>query len=1015
MPTNDIIQTMISELGQSQPERKAPELEPHFADVDERTPEDLLEFLRAFAEYVWFYPTDGGAPSNWTSFFPDSATTETEPDGKTPPHAALLSTFLSLHERQRAVINENTLNHLHFQLEDVLRFQKRALVPDHVHVVVDLKKNTAPVRVPTTLGFSAGKDATNSELLYQPARETVVSTAKVDALSAVFVDGPVYVAPVANSGDGVGGELEPTDPGWESFGTTENAPPGVLGFALSTPVLRMAEGDRTVTVSLTLADGDAATAVAELDGALSAYLTGAEAWLGPYEVTLSESGSDLRLTVHLSTDDLALAVTDYDAAIHQGAFAANGPVVQFLVKSDAAFAFREVQGLTVQSARISVDVKGITSLTLENDTATLDPKKAFTPFGAEAVKGARFMIGCTEALSKKLDSLSVTIRWHALPDLADTYEDYGGGTHGPSSFKASASFQDASGNTATPKSLPLFPAADEDPQDEVQIDLTPGAGAAVAVRTEAKQVYILGTAGSLKARVLAETRARVRPFLKPHLTKPPELRPGFITLALEKGFLHDVFRKKTVENAMNHKAGSDPAFKMLNEPYTPAIEAISLEYSASTDTAKLDSPAEDDFANAELRFFQVDAFGQRQDHAYLRTDLEYVTDKRVPLFPEHPDDGELFVGISGLSAGDSVSLLVQIAEGSANPDMVEWPEVKWSVLCDNYWRALAPGELSLDTTRSLRASGLVAVVVPAEATTENTLLSTGRLWLKASVAEEARHMPKLVEVAANGVELVFVDQGNDPARLDTPLAAGAITKTKTPIAAAQTIAQKYPSFGGRPVESDDALRTRAPERLRHKDRCITAWDYERIVLEAFPEIHRVKCVPHASNTSWLAPGNVLLVVVPDLDNPNSPDLLRPRANPDTLDSIGTHVRARTGGQTTVSVKNPTYQKIRLDFGVRFLPDYAPNVYVPALVQEIIEFLSPWAYATGKDIAFGGRIYKSVLLQFVEERPYVDYVTSFKMYTFTTTAVGAPDVMEAVPETPDVIFVSDETHIVTPIA
>ena len=79
------------------------------------------------------------------------------------------------------------------------------------------------------------------------------------------------------------------------------------------------------------------------------------------------------------------------------------------------------------------------------------------------------------------------------------------------------------------------------------------------------------------------------------------------------------------------------------------------------------------------------------------------------------------------------------------------------------------------------------------------------------------------------------------------------------------------------------------------------------------------------------------------------------------------------------------------------------VYAPALVQELIEYLSPWAFESGKDITFGGRIYKSVLLQFVEKRPYVDYVTSFKMYTYTTTPVGAPDVAEAVPETPDVIL------------
>ncbi|HLV31488.1 MAG TPA: hypothetical protein VKY57_07975, partial [Chitinispirillaceae bacterium] len=38
----------------------------------------------------------------------------------------------------------------------------------------------------------------------------------------------------------------------------------------------------------------------------------------------------------------------------------------------------------------------------------------------------------------------------------------------------------------------------------------------------------------------------------------------------------------------------------------------------------------------------------------------------------------------------------------------------------------------------------------------------------------------------------------------------------------------------------------------------------------------------------------------------------------------------------------------------------------------------WAYDTQVDISFGGKIRKSAILNFVEERPYVDYVTCFKM-------------------------------------
>jgi hypothetical protein len=66
--------------------------------------------------------------------------------------------------------------------------------------------------------------------------------------------------------------------------------------------------------------------------------------------------------------------------------------------------------------------------------------------------------------------------------------------------------------------------------------------------------------------------------------------------------------------------------------------------------------------------------------------------------------------------------------------------------------------------------------------------------------------------------------------------------------------------------------------------------------------------------------------------------------------------------------------------------------------------------SGRDISFGGKIYKSVLLDFVEELGPVDYVTDFKMNSYIESQAQI-DVNEAFPEAPDAILVSDYTHIV----
>jgi hypothetical protein len=75
----------------------------HFADVDERTTADLLQFTKEFAEFVNYYRNDPATPvGNWSNFFPDEAKIESllkNEQANTLPHLALLLTFLELYKQ----------------------------------------------------------------------------------------------------------------------------------------------------------------------------------------------------------------------------------------------------------------------------------------------------------------------------------------------------------------------------------------------------------------------------------------------------------------------------------------------------------------------------------------------------------------------------------------------------------------------------------------------------------------------------------------------------------------------------------------------------------------------------------------------------------------------------------------------------------------------------------------------------------------------------------------------------
>jgi len=782
----------------------------------------------------------------------------------------------------------------------------------------------------------------------------------------------------------------------------------------------MQDGDRSITLNLTIKNFDSKKLTANLlQGAFQGFVTGEKKWVSLEQSSLTLDGNGvLQVTFHVPDSEKG-AVVDYSATVHGYNYAAQAPILQVLLNQDL-LAYSNLKSVVLQNVQLTATVKGSTSLDVENDAGVLNPKKTFLPFGPQPVKGSLFYVGCDEALAKKLSKLELVVSWHGVPSNLQQY--YQGYTNSPVAnnkyFTAIASFESDSSSNPSRIAASLFDA--NDATAPVTLSLISNVTHWIPPKwdlqsTTLRAFALSGTTWGLAA---AKRLMLIEPISRPSVSASIDSRPGFITFSLNNDFMHSEYRQQYVAAviAAAKGGGSGPT---LNEPYTPAIQSISLDYTAFTDDVPISSINSDDFANPDLQFFHVAYFGQMREHGYQRMQFDFLNhDGVVHLLPTYDFAGELLIGFTGLQANDSVSVLFQVAEGSADPDLDLEP-ILWFVLCDNYWKPLGADGVFLDTTDQLLTSGIVQFVIPAAATAQNTILPAGHIWIKGAVANNVEAVCELIDVRANAVEVQFTDNINSPDHLQTALPAGSITKLKNALSSVKTVSQPYASFGGRPAETDTAFDIRVAERLRHKDRCVTPWDYERIVLEAFPNVHKVKCIPHASKDSWLAPGHVTIVVVPDLKNKNAVDLLRPRVDADTLARITEAVESRAWGQTRVAnqpcihVKNPNYQRIQLDFTVKFRNGYEFNFYSRQLNQQLIEFLSPWAFPShSEDISFGGKIYKSILLAFVEHIAFVDFVTDFEMHSFPEGSSTSADLDEAQAESPDAILVSSDSHLIS---
>lgn len=491
------------------------------------------------------------------------------------------------------------------------------------------------------------------------------------------------------------------------------------------------------------------------------------------------------------------------------------------------------------------------------------------------------------------------------------------------------------------------------------------------------------TLGStVESRALFQDNAAVPKTL---LAKSEDSNPGdsIIRLRLNYGFLTDEYRNLVTQKMVQfaHTDGKGD-LGLPNKPYIPVAESFSLNYVVDSGVI---NP------------------GQAADSAALFHVLPFGCEKWVgprEIIPRLNGAGALYVGLEKAVPGQTLNLWFQVAEGTANPDITT--PLAWDILTQSGWQPLASA-IAEDTTLGLRKSGIVQINLPDSLWLESTELPPGKTWLRVSALSDPAGVCRLLFVSANALCAEFQESGNDPAHYAAPLAANSIKKLAAAVSGIQSVLQPYPSFGARPAEQALTYYTRVSERLRHRNRAVTTWDYERLVLNQFPDIHQVKVIAHCSPESVLMPGAVTVVVVPDLSAKQGALALRPKVDSDRLVAIADYLKARGCSWSSLYVQNPSYEPIWVSCQVAFYRD--PTYFCGLLNQELQQYLSPWTKAMAAELPFGNQMHAAAVLQFIENRPYVDYVADFKLFHHNV------ETELAVAHDPRAILVSADQHLI----
>ena len=927
------------------------------------------------------------------------------------PEVALFLAFLKLFKIAQGDINNISKRHLEFYYSQVLKQEPAKARRDQVYLAfqpydgipfADVKKDTE---------FLGGEDEEGNDILYLADEALQVNRARIQKIRNVFVDkrkinvrGTEKIIynkilsldiPVDSLTRKPDEKIKPKT--YAAFGenqegkglfekTMDNAQ---IGFVVNSPVLFMQEGLREVAVSLRFSTESYQSFLKMLEDlgysektkedelfvkifleAFNIHITAETGWLKVQRYVLYRENETSTLKVEFDIDSSEPPIVAFNKEVHKGYFSETLPIIRFDLNCDSyIYPYSLLSQLVLDEILIETKVSGVKKLVLHNNIGQLSPDSPFYPFGPIPSTGAYLLIGNNEIFQKSLDSLNINIDWFDLPKhnsgFSGHYKEYSLDVDN-TSFETRLSILD--GGRWRPEleneqqSLKLFRSKDDPlrPQPKPKI--------ALSDKSILNDIHI----PNIK---LAPNYAAIRE----NLTYSNTSRRGFIKLELsnpEHAFGHAVYpsilSEVTIKNSRTAliKIANPKILDQPKPPYAPQIRSISLDYTCSATISLRDRSRKVDTTDLRGEVYHVHPFGEQL--VYPDTSKQFTK-----LLPDYTYEGALLMGFSELYPPQTISFLFEMHDEYSISSEQDPAVIDWYYLSNNEWHYLKPSRILKDETNGFMKTGIIKLEIPQDINRNNTILDSNYFWIRATALKNVDAVSRMVSVYPQVVSATLKETplpiGD---HLEKPLPAFSIRRSVNNIEGIQTVLQPMDSFNGLADEKPEKYYVRVAEKLRHKQRAVMAWDYERLILDKFPGIYKAACLPNMNSQNLDAPGSVLVVVTPYSNKiSNSKE---PIASSELLYQIKSYIQNFISPFVKLEVRNPSYERIRIICSVKFIDGYNYGFFLQKLNEELNRYLSNNIVFDQPNVTLGGKINTSDILSFMRTLPYVDFITKFSM-------------------------------------
>jgi len=968
------------------------------------------------------------------------------------PSIGLFMVFLRLYEVAQKRLNRFTERHLEFYYRDCLKTNPRERQLESIFLKFEPVATATRFLVDESIPFSAEKNRSPDERLYHLKAPLLVRRATVSAIHTLSFQRNLLISPECELGYVTRSksyiraqsavDLSTTAASMPLFGGAKSGlqltglADARIGLCVASPILALQEGEREIelTVDFLMPDAVAIDAkfndisrITTLDAfkkwfgeIFSYYLLSGESFLNearyqrlvdlvaafggddgtylalleepwqdlfyrlfkrPFTIALSgengwlevkeylvapaiedDSGINSGLKISLSLGHSAGPVVSYDPELHGEQRHCRSPMIDVCLDPESSFfAYSLLNTVTIKNIAIDVSVKGVKDIVISNHLGRVDPTNPFAPFGPLPTRHSYIVVGSQETASKQLTAMQLDVEWGELPICSGGFSThYQGYDFVPlnGDFKAEISVLQ-NGHWMPNKS-----------DVQYRVDMFRSGRGGVICEKNVMQVSAIdyfNPRGEMELNERYEYRSGTRNgFVRLQMSSPGN--------AFGHADYPHILTRVLSENSRRKKPQAVP-----NAPYTPVIKQLSLNYKART----LIRPVVDVSASvipSKERLFHLHPFGIEQ--AYPAKEKG-----KIRMFPQYDDDGNLFIGLNAQTLAGVLTLFFNLDETASRACSLQRPPIHWCCLTESGWIALEANRVLSDSTEGFLMSGVVTLELPHGMVNDSSVMPAGQYWLRASVSRDVESFSGLQSIFTN-VGVLEERPAESSIKKISIITADAPWRAVEPVAGLSAVKRVGRTLAGRDAEDQQRYRTRVSERLRHKGRATSAWDYEHLILEEFPDVYKVKCFPNTvCDTSVPQPGNVLIAVVPAMKRDARDSCERGMINSAELQRIQEFVQGLSSPFVNIEVRNPVYEQIQVRCTVKFSGGInTGGLYLNRLNRAVSDYICPWC-EVGYKARFGWSIRADDIESYIRELDYVDFVTNFSMLHITEEMGG----------------------------